>query len=287
LVRTGTMERRITCAAIEDAVREKLQSLQYPQMPQFYRTPNGAIEFWKREAIAKKYIPKKPLKGSQRLRDANYSTSKSVKREIPPLLPYLPNRHDQERELKQAYQKFLSQGLPRPLVCIIHGDEFQTHDMFFERLHKYSVPQLLGLDRNQTQTAIKKYFLACQNMGQLETQLCEDLAKQVLESNDSSLEAINEFFCKYPSPIIVCTHLLTEHWQHDREVLTKFLGFWQRWPDLVPGQKLIICLFVKYQKKGRERAKKLLFSWLWDYMDYIKGILRPNHHRRVNKLLSI
>ncbi len=279
LARTGTMERRITCAAIEVAVREELQSLQYPQMPQFYRTPNKIIEFWQREAISKKYTPKKTSKGSQRSRDVNYSTSKAAKKEIPPLLPYLSNRHEQERELKQAYQKFLSQGLPRPLVCIIHGDEFQTHDTFFERLHKYSVPQLLGLDRNQTQTAIKKYFLDCQNMGQLETQLREDLAKQVLESNDSSLEAINEFFRKYPSPIIVCTHLLTEHWQHDREVLGKFLEFWQRWPDLVTGQKLIICLFVKYQKKGRERSKKLSFSWL---LDYLQGLLIPHHHRRVN-----
>lgn len=40
LARTGLESRRITCAAIEDAVRENLQRLQYPQMPQFYRTPN-------------------------------------------------------------------------------------------------------------------------------------------------------------------------------------------------------------------------------------------------------
>jgi hypothetical protein len=46
LARTGTTGRRITCAAIEDAVREKLQTLQYPQMPQFYR--NKLIEFWER-----------------------------------------------------------------------------------------------------------------------------------------------------------------------------------------------------------------------------------------------
>lgn len=50
LARTGTAERRITCAAIEDAVREKLQSLQYPQMPQFYRTPNRTIQFWDRQS---------------------------------------------------------------------------------------------------------------------------------------------------------------------------------------------------------------------------------------------
>ncbi len=52
LARAGETERRITCAAIEDAVREKLQKLQYPQMPQFYRTPNKMIEFWERRVMS-------------------------------------------------------------------------------------------------------------------------------------------------------------------------------------------------------------------------------------------
>ena len=52
LARTGATERGITCAAIEDAVREKLQNLQYPQMSQFYRTPNKIIEFWERRVMA-------------------------------------------------------------------------------------------------------------------------------------------------------------------------------------------------------------------------------------------
>ena len=52
LARIGETERRITCAAIEDVVREKLQKLQYPQMPQFYRTPNKMIEFWERRVMS-------------------------------------------------------------------------------------------------------------------------------------------------------------------------------------------------------------------------------------------
>ena len=55
LARTGTTGRRITCAAIEDAVREKLQTLQYPQMPQFYR--NKLIEFWERIVPPDHHLP--------------------------------------------------------------------------------------------------------------------------------------------------------------------------------------------------------------------------------------
>ena len=54
LARTDAVERIITCAAIEAAVREKLRTLPYPQMPQFYRTPNRTIEFWDRRVMAQK-----------------------------------------------------------------------------------------------------------------------------------------------------------------------------------------------------------------------------------------
>jgi hypothetical protein len=198
---------------------------------------------------------------------------------IPDLLPYLPNRHEQEDKLKQEYQEYLNQGSPRPLVCIIHGDEAQNHDTFFERLRKYAVPQLLGLDRNQTVIkpyflAIKPYFLGC-GMQHLEAQLCEELAKNVLDSSCSSVEAINKVFCTYPGPIIVHSDLINDHWQKDREVLRKVLEFWQGWPDLVAGQQLIICLFVKYKKKGRKSAKRLSLG-------YLKELFIQNRYGQIN-----
>jgi hypothetical protein len=57
--------------------------------------------------------------------------------------------------------------------------------------------------------------------------------------------------------------------------LRKLLGFWQRWPDLVAGQQLIICLLVEYEMKGRKRAKKLS-------LDYLKEILITNRYRPIN-----
>jgi hypothetical protein len=53
-----------------------------------------------------------------------------AEREPPSLLPYLANRSEQEFELGKAFQKFMKQIPPRPLVCVIHGDEFQSHDKF-------------------------------------------------------------------------------------------------------------------------------------------------------------
>ena len=52
----------------------------------------------------------------------------NVRREIPSLLPYLPNRTAQEFELGQAIQNLFIKTIRQPLVCVVHGDEFQSHD---------------------------------------------------------------------------------------------------------------------------------------------------------------
>jgi hypothetical protein len=213
--------------------------------------------------------------------DRSQPTPYLSKRELPSLLPYLPNRSDQEFDLGQAFQKCLSQASPHPLVCIIHGDEFQSHDKFLERLQKLSIPRLLGFDPSQTQ--IKEYPLdwpaGLKNLNDLSARLCKNLADSVLGRSFSSLDNINKALCKYPDPVIVHTHLLTEDWQEGNEVLKKLLEFWQDWPDLLPGQQLIICLFIKYQMKQQRSSEGFLLTWL---LGYLKGLVRKWQYRRIN-----
>jgi hypothetical protein len=204
-----------------------------------------------------------------------------AKREPPSLLPYLPNRGDQEFELGQAFHKCLKQSSPHPLVCIIHGDEFQSHDKFLERLQKLSIPRLLGL--NPSQTKVKEYPLhwpsGLKDVNGLSARLCKNLADSVLGCSFSSLEDINEAFYKYPDPIIVHTHLLTEDWQQGPEVLNKLLEFWQGWSDLLAGQRLIVCLFIKYQIKRQRRLKGFSLTSLFGYL---RGFLRRRRYQRMN-----
>ena len=189
-------------------------------------------------------------------------------REPPSLLPYLPNRSDQEFELYKTLQLLLEQVLPHPLVCIIHGNEFQSHDKFLERLRKFSLPRLLGLD--PTQTVIKEYCLnwpaGLKNLDELRERLSKNLADSVLGYSFASLEEINATFCKYPNPIIIHTHLLTEDWQQQGfEILNKLLEFWQNWPVLIPGQKLIICVFIKYQTNRQKHTERFSFGRIFSY----------------------
>ena len=187
-------------------------------------------------------------------------------RAVPSLLPYLPNRTDQEFELGRAVQKLMTQTPRRPLVCIVHGDEFQSHDKFLERLRKVSLPRLLRLDLRQT--AVKEYHLgwpsSLKNLKTLPDRLCKNLADTVENYSLATVEQINQTFGKCPGPVVIHLHLLTEDWQRlGSGLLPKILEFWQQWPDLTPDQTLFICIFIKYQIKRPTNMHK----WWW--------ILRP------------
>ena len=208
-------------------------------------------------------------------------------REPPSLLPYLPNRSDQEFEIGTALQLLLKQVLPSPMVCIIHGNEFQSHDKFLERLRKFSLPRLLGLDPSQT--VIKEYCLnwptGLKNLDSLREQLCKNLADSVLGYSFASLEEINATFCEYPNPIIIHTHLLTEDWQQQGfEILNKLLEFWQNWPELIPGQKLIICVFIKYQTLRQKHTERFSFFRIFSYL--ISLYKRRMYQSINNKILA-
>lgn len=207
-------------------------------------------------------------------------------REPPSLLPYLPNRSEQEFELGKAIQLLLKKVLPHPLVCIIHGNEFQSHDKFLERLRKLSLPRLLGLDPKQT--VVKEYCLnwpaGLKNLDELSERLSKNLADNVLGSSFASLEEINATFCEYPDPIIIHTHLLTEDWrQQGFDILNKLLEFWQNWPALIAGQKLIICVFIKYQTKQSKHTEKFSLGYIFSYL---RSFCKRRKYQSINNKIS-
>ena len=182
-----------------------------------------------------------------------------LEREIPSLLPYLANRTDQEYELGQAIQKSLTKPRRRPIVCIVHGDEYQSHDKFLERLRKISIARLLRL--NLHETTIKEYQLAwpsnLKKLEKLSTRLCRNLADTVEQYSLATSQQINQTLGKYPGPVIIHTHLLTEDWERQGfEVLPSLLKFWQDWPHLASNQTLIVCICVKYQIKRQKYSSK-------------------------------
>jgi hypothetical protein len=209
-----------------------------------------------------------------------------VKRGIPDnfLIPYLPNRDLQEEALEQL----LKQDIPHPLVCIIHGDQLQCHDKFLDRLREFSLRRLLKLNKDQT---VQEYLLIWPNelekLDNLKERLCKNLSKVVSNGNTTSLTEtdINERFYQYhPNPTIIHTHLSSDDWsKHKFEILNKLLDFWQNWPDLIHGQKLIICVFIEYKKKRRKVNQKFSLKWIFGYLT---NLPKWHHYKKINNRID-
>jgi hypothetical protein len=122
------------------------------------------------------------------------------KREIPPLLPYLCNRIEQEEKLSGIF--FAEKVSPhRLVVCIIHGNEDECHDMYKSRLQHYSLPKLLngGLPGRFSIPAIYLPFprsMRTAEQGFLE--LRNNLAERVTGNREASDKVIAGSSCNCP-----------------------------------------------------------------------------------------
>ncbi|MEN8443963.1 MAG: hypothetical protein ABG776_03000 [Cyanobacteria bacterium J06555_13] len=210
----------------------------------------------------------------------------SKRREIPSLLPYLPDRTDQEFELSQAIQMLKDTPSRQPLVCLIHGDEWQSHDKFLERLRKVSLPRLLRLDAKEI--AIKEYHLqwpaSLKKIEMLPARLTKNLADVVENDSFATVQEINQTFGKYPGPVLVHLHLMTDDWKRlGSGLLPKVLEFWQTWPNLGAEQTLVIGIFIKYQKYQIQSAtKERKHKWFLNPFTWFKRFLKCRQCQKLN-----
>ncbi|NEO55301.1 MAG: hypothetical protein F6K54_20845 [Okeania sp. SIO3B5] len=186
-------------------------------------------------------------------------------RDIPPLLLYLVNRRNQYEKFTEAFKILSNNPDPKPLLCIIHGDQFQCHDTFLESLVKVSLHENIKKYTNITTKVVKKYHLEwpprMKNIEELKNKLEDNLEKEVFYDISASKEDINERLSSI-GPVIIHTYLNTTDWQqHKSGIIENFLEFWQNWPKLNPNQYLIICLFIKYQVKQNMGLWKRYKFW--------------------------
>ncbi|RCJ42023.1 hypothetical protein A6770_35405 [Nostoc minutum NIES-26] len=205
------------------------------------------------------------------------------KKELPPLLPYLANRREQEAQLCEVFLKFLKQASASHLVCIIHGDEAQCHYNFLERMRKFSLPKLLDVDPQQP--IIPTYHLEwpakLKNLHELSNQLYKNLADSVLGHSLYSSEKINVFLSNYPYPVIIHTHLLTEDLQRQGlNSLDKLLEFCYYLHQSITTQRLIIYICIKYKSKRKKNKNTAWIKWLFSFGRYF---FKQYQYQKINK----
>jgi hypothetical protein len=213
--------------------------------------------------------------------------------ELPPLLPYLSDRSDQEISLQQALNYHKKNRSRRPFICIIHGDEREAHDRFLERLDKISFLKLLGLDPDQ---------IPIKNYGSLKwpvspdtpqdrlERLKNEMATRLVGRSPATPEEMVKVVIQHRGPVMICTHLRAENWRrHETELIKRWFHFWNNeWPDVAPGQQLSVFLNIHYvhtascslfEKWRRERLHKRIrnFVTTLDFLRYdeLSGVTLP------------
>jgi len=180
--------------------------------------------------------------------------ARTTKPKIGGLLPYLCDRSEQEAELERALQYRKRNFERRPFVCIIHGDEYECHDMFRTRLRDISLPRLLNL--GPASGSIEGIGLQWPpaNVTILDDALKlfhRNLSGEVVNNRDASSEELLKGLSHYTAPILVYSHLGVERWTARSELCGAYFKFWNEFPDLPPGRLVIACLLLTYKRTDK------------------------------------
>jgi len=173
-------------------------------------------------------------------------------RDVPPLLPYMPDRVRQEHQLNEALMRLDRADRRRPLVCVLHGDEQQCHDEFVLRLRDGTLAGFLDLESHEASVRVIPLTLPRRPVGSIGEAIRGALATRMLKRGGASIEDVARAIALHRGPVVIEVHPVVEEWlQGEARAFAEFLDTWARWPDLAADQWLIICVCVKYRSATR------------------------------------
>lgn len=179
--------------------------------------------------------------------------SPELELELDPL-PYLLNRNKPEMELRKALLAHRLFARQRPLVCLIHGDEFECHEDFINRIHK-SLPKILGFwDPEKAEEPILRWPMEL-SFAQLTDEKWEDvfwgdLAAGITGTRETPRDTIINRISRHKVAVMIEVPVLSEQMKGiPLSRLDLFLQFWNQWQNVSQDLLLIVCLSLKYQKR--------------------------------------
>lgn len=173
-------------------------------------------------------------------------------------LPYLCDRVEQEDELYFALQRHNTELPRRPFVCVIHGDKDECPDKFKDRIQERWLPWFLELDprRSLIQDRLLTFRSRRIPREQMKEMLRQFLADKFDCKRTASLTDIADAVGRFQAPVLVYSHLTTERWaEGGPELVETFIDFWNEFPDLPAGPRLIACLVLTHKTDTDERLK--------------------------------
>ena len=173
-------------------------------------------------------------------------------RPIPDLLPYLANRAAQEYSLSDAIEK-QNEDPSRPVLCVVRGDNTQSHDTFRRRIIEKALPQFISSysDTNLFSNFLLKWPDQYKGSPECHKRVIWNLSKNMLKTPTKKQQDVQNFIANHPAHIVIHSNLLTENFLKSGEkVIDDFLHYWHGWGPLPSSKRVFIFLFIKYQKKA-------------------------------------
>ena len=168
---------------------------------------------------------------------------------IPRILPYLSNRSIQVTELEMALDDCEDCLHTKPLVCIIHGDEMECHDKFIKRLHEVMLPKtLIGAGDVPVELTPVEWPSMKTGLKMRYKKLTYDIAQALTGNRRAKINEIKNELNGRIAALMIYSTLPVAAWEdNESELIEKWLQYWNEFPELNAGKKLMVFLCIKYK----------------------------------------
>ncbi len=179
---------------------------------------------------------------------------------ISPILPYLADRSSQEAELEFTLDECEGELHEKPMICIVHGNELECHNKFIERLEEVMLPEILdGPGSVPVGMTMVEWPSMKANIKIRYKKLINNINSALTGNRQAKMEKIKEKLDNQINPQMISFMLPVAAWEkNEDELIRKWLEYWNHFPDLNGGRKLMVFLSIKYKDipdKEAEGAK--------------------------------
>lgn len=181
--------------------------------------------------------------------------------QVPPLLPYLPDRHVQDEAMGQALRRLLDAEQAQPLVVILHGEDDQRVERFRDRFFGHTVAS--QFDGSLPMRDFHLPWPAGLTVGEtFVEQFLGWIVHHVLGMRESAAR-LQALAGPTAGPVVLWSSLSSDGWGPEGDRLVEQVCRFWRDCETVQGQRLIHWISIRYDRPPGYVRRSLLLHWLW------------------------
>ncbi len=171
---------------------------------------------------------------------------------FPTQLPYLCNRSQQSRLVRQRLQTHLGSRSTRPLLLVVHGNADESHHAFVARVEGTVLPDLLA--RAGMRRESRFYYLPALEVGttpdfggDFRLQMSSKIQQPDFPDDTELLKCLRSLRVR---GVVTVLQLCASECSRDPEkILQAVRDYWQGFPDAPPDLLVMCILCVKYDER--------------------------------------